>query len=80
MEDNKEDNKEVSDQCIIEEKIPKINGDMTIKRYQKGKLLGRGGFARCYETTNLQTKKVYAAKIIQKQTLTRTRAKQKVNF
>lgn len=41
-------------------------------------MLGRGGFAKCYETTNLETKKVFAAKIIQKSSLARTRAKQKL--
>jgi len=51
---------------IIEEKISKVNGDIAIKRYQKGKLLGKGGFAKCYEVTNLETKKRLAAKIIPK--------------
>ena len=51
---------------IIEEKISKVNGDIAIKRYQKGKLLGKGGFAKCYEVINLETKKRLAAKIIPK--------------
>lgn len=33
---------------IIEEKITKTNGDTVIKRYTRGKALGRGGFAKCY--------------------------------
>jgi len=47
-------------------------------------LLGKGGFAKCYEVTTLDTKnssgkqKVLAAKIIQKSSLKRNRAKQKV--
>ena len=41
----------------------------------KGKLLGKGGFAKCYEFTNLETKKVQAAKIIPKNTLTKNRAR-----
>jgi polo-like kinase 1 len=40
--------------------------------------LGRGGFAKCYEITNIETKKVLAAKIITKASLNRSRAKQKV--
>lgn len=43
---------------IIEEKITKVNGDIHIKEYQKGKLLGKGGFAKCFEVTNLETKRV----------------------
>jgi len=49
-----------------------------VKRYAKGKLLGKGGFAKCFEVTNLETKKVLAAKIIQKSSLTKSRARQKV--
>jgi polo-like kinase 1 len=78
MEEKKEEQVSSPEECIIEERIPKFNGDTIIKRYQKGKLLGRGGFARCYETTNLETNKVYAVKIIQKSSLTRCRAKQKL--
>jgi polo-like kinase 1 len=63
---------------IIEEKITKVNGEVAIKRYARGKFLGKGGFAKCYEATNLETKKVMAAKIIAKSTLTKNRARQKV--
>lgn len=41
-------------------------------------MLGKGGFAKCYEVTNLENKKVLAGKIICKSTLTKSRAKQKV--
>jgi polo-like kinase 1 len=60
---------------IIEEKISKVNGDVAIKRYSKGKMLGKGGFAKCYEVTNLENKRIYAAKIIPKNTLTKNRAR-----
>ena len=39
--------------------------------YKRGKFLGKGGFAKCYEFTNQETKRVSAAKIIDKTTLTR---------
>lgn len=68
------------DQAIIEEKITKTNGEIIIKKYLRGKALGRGGFAKCYEITNLETKKISAAKIIAKSTLNRSRAKQKVRL
>jgi polo-like kinase 1 len=64
--------------AIIEERISKVNGDFTVKKYAKGKLLGKGGFAKCYEVTNLENKKVLAAKIIVKSSLTKSRAKQKL--
>ena len=62
-------------QVIVEEKVIKFNGDICIKKYLKGKFLGKGGFAKCYEFSNLETKRVTAAKIIQKSTLTKSRAK-----
>jgi len=63
---------------IIEERISKVNGDFAVKKYSKGKLLGKGGFAKCYEVVNLENKKVLAAKIIQKSSLTKSRARQKL--
>lgn len=63
---------------IIEEKISKVNGDVAVKRYLRGKLLGKGGFAKCYEFTNQETKRVQAAKIITKASLTKSRARQKL--
>jgi len=63
---------------IIEERVSKVNGDFTVKKYSKGKMLGKGGFAKCYEIVNLENKKVSAAKIIVKSSLTKTRARQKL--
>ncbi|KRX07090.1 Protein kinase-like domain [Pseudocohnilembus persalinus] len=63
---------------IIEEKIQQVRGEAKIFKYQKGKLLGKGGFAKCYEFIKLDTKKLMAAKIIPKSTLTKSRAKQKL--
>lgn len=36
------------------------------KRYKKGRFLGKGGFAKCYEITDFETKEVYAGKIVPK--------------
>jgi hypothetical protein len=41
-------------------------------------MLGKGGFARCYELVNLDTLKKSAGKVIPKSTLSKVRAKQKV--
>lgn len=65
-------------QIIIEEKVVKFNGDVCIKKSLRGKFLGKGGFAKCYEFTNLETKRVSAAKVIAKTSLTKSRAKQKL--
>lgn len=63
---------------VIEEKVVKVSGDVAVRRYNKGRYLGKGGFARCYELTNLETRKLTAAKIVPKASLTKSRAKQKL--
>lgn len=40
--------------------------------------MGKGGFAKCYEFVNVETNKLSAAKIIDKTSLTKSRAKQKL--
>ena len=42
----------LSENNLIEERIIKHNGDDTVRRYEKGKFLGKGGFARVYELKN----------------------------
>ena len=68
----------IDNQTIVEEKIVKVTGDVQIRKYIKGRLLGKGGFAKCYEFTNMDTKKVEAAKVVQKNSLVKSRAKQKL--
>ena len=63
---------------IVEEKVKMQDGSTGLRRYVKGKFLGKGGFARCYEFVNTETKYVSAAKVIPKSTLTKTRARQKL--
>ena len=69
---------EDSGSTIVEERIVmKPHGETVIKTYLQGKHLGKGGgVARCYEFTDLEIKKVLAAKCIAKSTLMRSRAKQ----
>jgi polo-like kinase 1 len=67
--------KETEAQVIVEEKVVKFNGDICVKKYVKGRFLGKGGFAKCYEFTNLDNKRVSASKIIAKSSLTKSRAK-----
>lgn len=44
-------------QNIIEERIVmKSQGETIVRKYQKGKQIGKGGFAKCYEFTSLENK------------------------
>lgn len=63
---------------IVEEKIIKVTGDFQIRKYYKGRLLGKGGFAKCYEFVCAENKKNFAAKVIAKSSLVKSRAKQKL--
>ena len=63
---------------VIEERHTTSSGETTVRSYQRGKLLGKGGFARCYEVKELESEKLLAAKIIEKSSLTKGRAKQKL--
>ena len=75
---DKDKEKAAENQSIIEEKITKVNGEIQIKKYIKGRLLGKGGFAKCYEFINQETDHSSAAKIIPKKSLVKSRAKQKL--
>ena len=48
--------------AIVEEKIIKVTGDVQIRKYSKGRLLGKGGFAKCYEFQCLENKKILLLK------------------
>nr|XP_056700024.1 serine/threonine-protein kinase PLK3 [Euleptes europaea] len=41
-----------------------ITDPVTGRTYSKGRLLGKGGFARCYEMTDLSSGRTYAVKVI----------------
>jgi len=67
------------DSVIIEEHRRKVNGDgYTLHRYLRGKMLGKGGFAKVYLCKALDTQKAYAIKIVPKANLTKPRALQKL--
>lgn len=74
------------DEVIIEEKRRRVKGGgdgsngYTIHRYRRGKMLGKGGFAKVYMCTALDTGKDYAVKIVPKANLVKTRARQKVRI
>ena len=68
-------------EIIIEEKRRRAKGQegYTIHRYKRGKMLGKGGFAKVYMCTALDTGKDYAVKIVPKANLIKARARQKVS-
>jgi hypothetical protein len=64
---------------VIEEKRKRSNGDgFSIHRYTLGRLLGKGGFAKVYLCTAMDTGKNYAVKVVPKANLVKARARQKV--
>jgi serine/threonine protein kinase len=64
---------------VVKEKEERINGEgYTIHRYLRGRLLGKGGFAKVFMCTALDTNKQYAVKVVPKANLVKTRARQKV--
>ena len=63
---------------IIEEKSITANRQILTKRYVKGNFLGKGGFAKVYEIRNMELDYPQAVKVVPKATLTKSRAKQKL--
>lgn len=64
---------------IVEERRKRSNGDgYSIHRYTLGRLLGKGGFAKVYLCTAMDTGKNYAVKVVPKANLVKARAQQKV--
>jgi polo-like kinase 1 len=59
--------------------IPDVVVDpSTQKRYVKGRFLGKGGFAKCYELTDAVTKQVFAGKIVPKTLLVKPHQREKM--
>jgi hypothetical protein len=70
-----------TEDVVIEEKRRNLNGEgYTIHRYLRGRMLGKGGFAKVYLCTALDTNKAYAIKIVPKANLVKARARQKVSL
>jgi len=61
-------------------RAPKIIQDRNNpnNRYTMGRFLGKGGFAKCYELTEIETNRTWAGKIVEKKTLIKYRAKEKL--
>ena len=50
----------------------------TLIKYERGKFLGKGGFAKCYELKRVDNGRIFAAKIFDKQGLANGRSKKKL--
>jgi len=60
--------------------IPEIIIDPNSKRrYERGRFLGKGGFAKCYELKDLATGEMTAGKIVPKSLLTKSHQKDKMS-
>uniref|UniRef100_A0A672MQF4 Serine/threonine-protein kinase PLK n=1 Tax=Sinocyclocheilus grahami TaxID=75366 RepID=A0A672MQF4_SINGR len=60
--------------------IPDVLVDpRTMKRYMRGRFLGKGGFAKCYEITDMDTKEVFAGKVVPKSMLLKPHQKEKMS-
>lgn len=62
---------------LVEEKY-KVDGKVLIRKYERGKFLGKGGFAKCYEMKCVETNKIFAAKLFEKKALTNTKSRKKL--
>ena len=81
MDENKNEEKsEILDDTddMVIETIPNNTDEPIIKKYRKIRLLGKGGFARCYELLDEETHQSYAGKIIKKSSLIKSRTKQRL--
>ena len=67
------------DSIIIEHRKRPSGDGYTVHKYMRGKMLGKGGFAKVYQVTSLDTNKNYAVKIVPKANLVKNRARQKVS-
>ena len=76
-EEGNENFKSQEDDIIIQ-KIHTNPDEIHIKKYRKIRLLGKGGFARCYELLDEETQQSFAGKIIKKSSLIKSRTKQKL--
>jgi hypothetical protein len=70
-----DDNSEV---IIEERRIGSDGEEHIIQRYIRGKLLGKGGFAKVYLCTVPENGRFFAVKIVPKANLVKPRARQKV--
>ncbi|KAM4829899.1 serine/threonine-protein kinase PLK1 [Thomomys bottae] len=61
--------------------IPEVLVDpRSRRRYMRGRFLGKGGFAKCFEISDADTKEVFAGKIVPKSLLLKPHQKEKMSM
>ncbi|XP_077381539.1 serine/threonine-protein kinase PLK1 [Festucalex cinctus] len=59
--------------------IPELLVDKRTKRcYTRGRFLGKGGFAKCYEITDVESQEVFAGKIVPKSLMVKPHQREKM--
>jgi len=70
----------VSSDPVRVAEIPEVISDPNSKRnYERGRFLGKGGFAKCYELKDMASGEITAGKIVPKSLLTKTHQKEKMS-
>ncbi|XP_071853198.1 serine/threonine-protein kinase PLK1-like isoform X1 [Apostichopus japonicus] len=64
----------------VKEVPPIVLDPASKKQYTKGRFLGKGGFAKCYELLDSETNKNYAGKIVSKALLVKPHQKEKMSM
>ncbi|XP_052360955.1 serine/threonine-protein kinase PLK1 [Oncorhynchus keta] len=60
--------------------IPDVLVDpRTLKKYSRGRFLGKGGFAKCYEITDMETREVFAGKVVPKSMIVKPHQREKMS-
>lgn len=65
----------------LAKEIPEVLVDPRSRRqYVRGRFLGKGGFAKCFEISDADTKEVFAGKIVPKSLLLKPHQKEKMSM
>ncbi|XP_032831952.1 serine/threonine-protein kinase PLK1 isoform X2 [Petromyzon marinus] len=67
-------------ELVVKEIPEQLYDPGTKRRYQRGRFLGKGGFAKCYEMTDVATGEVFAGKIVSKTVLMKPHQKEKMSM
>lgn len=61
--------------------VPKVLVDPRTQRsFVRGRFLGKGGFARCYELAEAESREVFAGKVVPKSLLVKPHQKEKMSM
>jgi len=63
---------------IVENRRRDAKGNTVVRYYVRGKMIGKGGFAKCFKFTVQGKNKVVAGKVVDKETLQKAKAKAKL--